>query len=233
MIDVGVGDDDLFYYQVVLMDDGENILNIVARIDDHGFVCGLIADNRAVTLQRAHGKDFMNHSLIFAQAEAIHHLPGVSGALRRRRDLPRRLIRPKAQERRDIPCTIQSLVLLEVEQFDVTTDGDGDDGIADIGEFVGSASASDARRHQVGVEVAAVRALDGSSRIVFSEEDGLHFPGFQRLQDASKTGDTAPVAFGELQRFADFRRGTFSDPVIQESARVIANLFTRHAGNIG
>src|SRR5258708_10544525 len=73
VIDVGVGYDDLLYYQVVLADDGENILNIVARIDDHGFVRGLVADDRAVTLQRADGKDLVDHSLIFARAEAIHH----------------------------------------------------------------------------------------------------------------------------------------------------------------
>jgi hypothetical protein len=85
----------------------------------------------------------------------------------------------------------------------------------------------------VGVEVAAVRALDGSSRIVFVKEDGLHFPGFQRLQDASEAGDAAPVALGELQRFADFRRGTFSDPLSKESAGVVANLFIRDAGNVG
>ena len=77
VIDVGVGDDDLFYYQVVLADDGENIFNIVARIDHHGFVRGLIADDGAVTLQRADGKDLVDHNLIFAQAGTIHHLPRV------------------------------------------------------------------------------------------------------------------------------------------------------------
>src|SRR5260370_2352241 len=64
VVDVGVGDDYLFYYQVVLADDGENILNIVARIDDHGFARGLIADDGAVTLQRANGKDLVDHRAI-------------------------------------------------------------------------------------------------------------------------------------------------------------------------
>jgi hypothetical protein len=40
-------------------------------------VRGLIADDGAVTLQRAHGKDLVDHNLIFAQAETIHHLPRV------------------------------------------------------------------------------------------------------------------------------------------------------------
>src|ERR1700674_2125627 len=95
-------------------------------------------------------------------------------ALRRSRDLPCRLIRPKAQKRRDVAGTIQSVVLLEIKQFDVPLDGDGDDGIADVGKFVRAASAGDARCDQVGVKMAAVRALDGSSRIVFSKENGLH-----------------------------------------------------------
>jgi len=57
----------------VLADDGENVFNVVARIDDHGLVRGLIADDGAVTLQRAYGKDSVDHSLILAQAETIHH----------------------------------------------------------------------------------------------------------------------------------------------------------------
>src|SRR5260370_22315633 len=69
VIDVGVGDDDLFYYQVVLTDDGENILNIVARIDDHGFASGFVANDRAVTLQRTYGKDLVNHALQFSLSE--------------------------------------------------------------------------------------------------------------------------------------------------------------------
>jgi hypothetical protein len=77
VIDVGMGDDDLLHFQLVLTDDGENVFNVVARIDDHGFVRGLIADDRAVTLQRAGGKDLVDHNLIFAQAGTIHHLPGV------------------------------------------------------------------------------------------------------------------------------------------------------------
>ena len=65
------------------------------------------------------------------------------------------------------PARSRSLVLLEIEQFDVAADGDGNDGVADVGEFASGASASDARRDHVGVEVAAVRALDRASRIVF------------------------------------------------------------------
>ena len=256
MIDVGVGDDDLLYYQVVLADDGENVFNVVTRIDNHGFVRGLIADDGAVTLQRADGQDLVDHWLIFAQAETIRHFAsqsnmevgsappkwgkapsphklGKPGLLRRRRDLPRRLIRPEAQERRDVAGAIQSVVLLEIKQFDVATDGDGDDGVADVGEFMSGASTSDTRCDQVGVEMAAVRALDGSSRIVFGEENGLHFSAFQCLQDASEAGDTAPVGLGELQRLTNFRRGTFSDPLIKESTGVIANLLIRNAGNVG
>ena len=61
VIDVGVGNDDLLHIKFVLADDGKNVFNVVARIDDHGLVRGLIADDRAVTLQRADGEDLMNH----------------------------------------------------------------------------------------------------------------------------------------------------------------------------
>ena len=66
VIDVGVGDDDLLHLQFMLADDGENVFNVVARIDDHGFMRGLIADDRAVALQRADGKDLMYHSVPFS-----------------------------------------------------------------------------------------------------------------------------------------------------------------------
>src|SRR6202158_2406838 len=72
VIDVGVGDDDLLHVKLVLADDGDNVFNVIARIDDHGFARGLVADDRAVTLQRADGKDLVDHNLIFAQVETIH-----------------------------------------------------------------------------------------------------------------------------------------------------------------
>jgi hypothetical protein len=57
----------------LLADNGENIFNIVAGIDDDGFAGGLIADDRTVTLQWANGKNFVDHYVILAQAAAIHH----------------------------------------------------------------------------------------------------------------------------------------------------------------
>jgi len=45
VIDMGVGNNDLLHIQFVLTDDRENIVDIVARVDDHGFVRGLIADD--------------------------------------------------------------------------------------------------------------------------------------------------------------------------------------------
>ena len=61
VVDVRVGDDDLFDLQVVLANEGENILNVVAGVDDHGFARGLVADDGAVALQRADGEDFVDH----------------------------------------------------------------------------------------------------------------------------------------------------------------------------
>src|ERR1035438_5811903 len=66
MVDVSVGDDDLVDLQVALADECKNILNIVAEIDDHGPGGGLVADDRAVALQRADGEDFVDHGDIVA-----------------------------------------------------------------------------------------------------------------------------------------------------------------------
>jgi len=66
VVDVSVGDDDLFDLQVVLADEGEDVFDVVAGVDDHGFVGGLVADDGAVALQRADGEDFVDHGSIVA-----------------------------------------------------------------------------------------------------------------------------------------------------------------------
>jgi hypothetical protein len=64
VIDVGMGDDDLLDLQVVLADHREDVINIISRVDDHGFAGGLVADDGAVALQRADGEDFVDHGFI-------------------------------------------------------------------------------------------------------------------------------------------------------------------------
>jgi len=61
VVDVRVGDYDLLYLQVVLSNQRENALDFIAGIDDHGFARGLVPNNGAVALQRADGKDFVDH----------------------------------------------------------------------------------------------------------------------------------------------------------------------------
>src|SRR5215471_3615916 len=39
----------------------ENVVNLVAGIDDQSFLCTFIADNRTVATEHAHGKNFVNH----------------------------------------------------------------------------------------------------------------------------------------------------------------------------
>ena len=104
-----------------------------------------------------------------------------------------------------LPAPIQFVIILQIEQFDVATNGNRDNGIADISEFASRISARDARRDQVSVEVTAVRALHRSRRIVFRQEKALHLPGLQRLQNPPQARDSAPVGFGEIQGFAGFR----------------------------
>ena len=61
MINVRVGYDDLLHGELVLAHDGENARDIVARINHHGLAGALIADDRAVALQRADGNDLVDH----------------------------------------------------------------------------------------------------------------------------------------------------------------------------
>jgi hypothetical protein len=66
MVDVGVGDDDLFNLQFVLLDDRKNPLNVIPGINHDGFARALIANDRTITLQRADGEDLVNHGSILA-----------------------------------------------------------------------------------------------------------------------------------------------------------------------
>src|SRR3979490_1765666 len=61
MVNVGVGDDDLPHLQIVLFDQGEDVFNVVAGIDDHGLARGFVADDGAVALQAANGDGFVDH----------------------------------------------------------------------------------------------------------------------------------------------------------------------------
>ena len=69
VVDVGVSDDNLLDLEIVLADEGEDVVNVIAGIDDHGFVSGFVADDGAVALQRADGEDFVNHWMIVASHE--------------------------------------------------------------------------------------------------------------------------------------------------------------------
>jgi hypothetical protein len=77
----------------------------------------------------------------------------------------------------------------------------------------------------MGVEMSAVGAVDGAGGIIFIEENGLHLAGFEGLQHAAQAGDSAAVGFGQLESLLHFCRTAFEDPLPQESAGVLANLF--------
>jgi hypothetical protein len=48
--------------QVMLADECEKVFNVVAGVDDHGFARSLVADDRAVALQRPDREDFVDHA---------------------------------------------------------------------------------------------------------------------------------------------------------------------------
>ena len=63
VVDVGVGDEDLLDDKVVLGEEGEDEGDVVAGVDDDGFVGGLVAEDGAVALERPDGDDFVDHEL--------------------------------------------------------------------------------------------------------------------------------------------------------------------------
>jgi hypothetical protein len=59
----------------MLTESSQHVFNLIAGVDDHGFVRGLVADNRAVALQWSDGKNFVDHAFIVTIAEAGSDAP--------------------------------------------------------------------------------------------------------------------------------------------------------------
>ena len=61
VVNVRVCDDDLFKLELVIVEDGKDSLDLIARIDDQRFACALVANDRAVTAENADGEDLVDH----------------------------------------------------------------------------------------------------------------------------------------------------------------------------
>ncbi len=61
VVDVSVGDDDFFDSEAVGGEDGDDARDVVAWINDNGFVGGLVSKDGAVALQRTDGEDLVDH----------------------------------------------------------------------------------------------------------------------------------------------------------------------------
>jgi len=64
VVDVGVGDDDLFEGELVAGEGGDDAGDVVAGIDDDGLACDIIPENRAVALQHSDGQNLVDHKPI-------------------------------------------------------------------------------------------------------------------------------------------------------------------------
>ena len=53
-------------WRLCFADERENIVDVVARIDHHGFTGDFVPDDGAIALQRPNGKDFVNHGRLVA-----------------------------------------------------------------------------------------------------------------------------------------------------------------------
>ena len=62
VIDVAVSDHNLLQRELMLLQDSEDSVDIVAGVDDHGFVRSLVGNDGAVALERADGEDFVEKS---------------------------------------------------------------------------------------------------------------------------------------------------------------------------
>src|SRR5437660_5378641 len=92
------------------------------------------------------------------------------------------LIGPEAEEGGYVAYPVEFGVVFYIEEFHIAADGSGDYGMGDVFEFAGSLSADGTVGNHVGVEMAAVFALDGAGAESFSHQQGLHFTEFERAK---------------------------------------------------
>ena len=59
-----MGDDNLFHFEVMLSHQGQNVLDVIPRINDNPIARSLIADYRTIALERTDGQDFVDHEYI-------------------------------------------------------------------------------------------------------------------------------------------------------------------------
>jgi hypothetical protein len=64
MIDVRVGNNNLLYSQIVFLNDGQDVCDVIAGIDDNRLAGLLIADDRAIALQGTDRQDFVDHGAL-------------------------------------------------------------------------------------------------------------------------------------------------------------------------
>jgi hypothetical protein len=63
MVDVSVGDDDLLYGEVVMLQSADDAGDVVAGINDDGLAGGFVAEDGAIALKGADDEDFVDHGL--------------------------------------------------------------------------------------------------------------------------------------------------------------------------
>jgi len=79
VVDVGVGDDDLFDGERVFGEESEDAGDVVAGVDDDGFAGGLVAEDGAVALEGADGEDFVDHGSSRVMANGWRSDTGLAG----------------------------------------------------------------------------------------------------------------------------------------------------------
>lgn len=62
VVDVGVGNDDLLDGEAVFFEEGDDVGDVVAGVDDDGFAGGWVAEDGAVALEGAYGEDLVDHA---------------------------------------------------------------------------------------------------------------------------------------------------------------------------
>src|SRR5580704_7476752 len=103
-----------------------------------------------------------------------------TSSLRSHRHLRRpALIRPETQQGCNVADRVELRIVLHIKQFNVAPNRDRNHRLANIFELAGCPPAYRAEWDEVRIDLSAAGALDRTRRIVFAEQQGLHFAHLQ------------------------------------------------------
>jgi hypothetical protein len=139
----------------------------------------------------------------------------------------------EAKQSGHIPHLVELGIFLHIEGLDIATNHPGEDGFADIHNFLRGPPADRAVADKVGVNMTAMDALDGLGLQILSDQERLRLAEFQGPQDPPESGHASPITAGMVQRLGYKFVAPVVLPFLKDLFRMALDLIARGMRHVG